>query len=141
MKISGHRIFSVGIFLTFYRFIGFRISEIFWFFMGSNVLVVQSLWIYDPMDCSLPGFSVYGTFKAKILEWVAIPFSSESSQPRDQTQVSWIVGRFFTIWATREAPCFHDNLLHNSIQLHNSIHKIYWLELFIVYLINFIIFM
>ena len=34
-----------------------------------------------------------------MLEWVAIP----SSQPRDQIQDSWIVGRFFTIWATMEA--------------------------------------
>ena len=41
---------------------------------------------------------------ARILEWVAIPFSKESSQPRDQTWVSCIVGRFFTIWATGEAP-------------------------------------
>ena len=134
MKIAGHRIFSVGIFLTFCCFTGFRISEVFWFFMGSKVLVVQSLWICNPMDCSLPGCSVYGILKTKILEWVAIPSSSESSQPRDQTQVSCIVGRFFTIWATREAPCFVDNLF-------NSIHKIYSLELFIVYLINFIIFM
>ena len=35
--------------------------------------------------------------------WVAFPFSRGSSQPRDQTQVSWIAGRFFTSWATREA--------------------------------------
>ena len=35
--------------------------------------------------------------------WVAIPFSEGSSLPRDQTRVSWIAGRFFTIWATREA--------------------------------------
>ena len=31
----------------------------------------------DPMDCSLPGFSVHGIFQARVLEWVAIPFSSE----------------------------------------------------------------
>ena len=37
-----------------------------------------------------------------MLEWVAIPFSTESSQPRDRTQVSCIAGRFFTIWVTRE---------------------------------------
>ena len=40
----------------------------------------------------------------RILQWVAIPFSWGSSQPRDQTPVSCIAGRFFTIWATREAP-------------------------------------
>ena len=54
------------------------------------------------MDCSPPGFSVHGILQARILEWIAIPFSRGSSQPRDQTQVSHITGRFFTIWA-REA--------------------------------------
>ena len=46
------------------------------------------LTLYDFMDCSLPGSSVHGIFQARILEWVAISFSRESSQPRDQTQVS-----------------------------------------------------
>ena len=50
------------------------------------------------MDCSPLGFSVHGILQARILEWVAVSFSKESSQPRDQTQVSRIVGRFFTIW-------------------------------------------
>ena len=50
----------------------------------------------DPMDCSLPGSFVYGILQARILEWVAFPFSRRSSQPRDQTQVSLIAGRFFT---------------------------------------------
>ena len=49
----------------------------------------------DPMDCSLPGSSVHGIFQARILEWAAISFSKGSSQPRDQTQVSCIVGRCF----------------------------------------------
>ena len=44
------------------------------------------------------------TVQARILEWVAIPFSRGSSQPRDWTQLSCIAGRFFTSWATREAP-------------------------------------
>ena len=55
----------------------------------------------DPMDCSLPG-SIHGIFQARILEWVAISFSRGSSRPRDRTQVSRLVGRCFTIWATRE---------------------------------------
>ena len=55
------------------------------------------------MDCSLPGSSVHGILQARILEWVAFPSSRGSSQPRDQTQVYHIVGRFFTSWATREA--------------------------------------
>ena len=48
-------------------------------------------------------YPVHGIFQARILEWVAIPFSRGSSQPMDRIQVSLIAGRFFTIWATREA--------------------------------------
>ena len=55
-----------------------------------------------PWAVALPGSSVHGIFQARILEWVAISFSRGSSQPRDRTQVSWIAGRCFTIWATRE---------------------------------------
>ena len=54
------------------------------------------------MDYTLPGSSVLWDFP-RILDWVAIPFSRGSSQPKDPTQVSCIAGRFFTIWATREA--------------------------------------
>ena len=60
--------------------------------------------LLTPMDCSLPGSSVHGIFQARILEWVAISFSRGSYWPRVWTQVSCIAGRFFTIWATREAP-------------------------------------
>ena len=42
----------------------------------------------NPMDCSLPGFSIRGIFQARGLEWVAISFSRASSRPRDRTQVS-----------------------------------------------------
>ena len=52
------------------------------------------------MDSSLPVSSVYGILQARILEWVAFPFSKGSSQPRDWTQVPHIAGRFFTSWAT-----------------------------------------
>ena len=61
----------------------------------------------DPMDCSLPGSSIHGIFKARVLEWVAIAFSRGSPWPRDGTQVSGIVGRRFTIWATREVYYYH----------------------------------
>ena len=57
----------------------------------------------DPMNYSLPGSSIHGIFQARVLEWVAISFSRRSSQPRDWTQVSRIVGRCFTVWATRVA--------------------------------------
>ena len=56
-----------------------------------------------PVDCSPPGSSAHGILQARTLEWVAILFSRRSSQPRDQTQVSLIAGRFSTVWATREA--------------------------------------
>jgi hypothetical protein len=49
------------------------------------------------MDYILPGSSVHGILQARILEWVAIPFSRASFQPRDQTWVSCIIGRFFTV--------------------------------------------
>ena len=56
----------------------------------------------DPMDCSLPGSSVHGVLQARVLEWVAISFSRGSFQPRDQTRISCIAGRCFTLWTTRE---------------------------------------
>ena len=61
------------------------------------------------VDCSLSGSSVHGII---ILQWVAISFSRGSSQPRDRTPVSCIVGRFFTVWATRETlSCLRTYLL------------------------------
>ena len=56
----------------------------------------------NPMDCSLPSSSIHGILQARILEWIAISFSRGSSRPRDWTQVSHIVGRCFTMWATRK---------------------------------------
>ena len=72
--------------------------------LNFKVLVTQSCpTVCDPMDCSPPGSSVHGVLQARTLEWVAISFSRGSSQPRDWTQISCIAGRFFTIWAIREA--------------------------------------
>ena len=63
-----------------------------------KVKVTQScLTLCVPTDHSPPGSSVCGILQARILEWVAIPFSRGSSQPRDETQVSHIAGGFFTI--------------------------------------------
>ena len=47
--------------------------------------------------CDLIDYAVHGILQARILEWFAIPFSRGSSQPRDQTQISRIAGRFFTV--------------------------------------------
>ena len=62
------------------------------------MLVTQLCWtLCDSWwGCSPPGSSVHGILQARTLEWVATPFSRGSSQPRDWTQVSHTVGRFFT---------------------------------------------
>ena len=64
-----------------------------------NVKVAQSC----PTLCNPMDYTVYGILQARILEWLAFPFSKGSSQPRDWTQVTCIAGRFFTSWATKEA--------------------------------------
>jgi len=58
-------------------------------------VVSDSLW---------PHGILHGILQARILEWVAFPFSRGSSQSGDQTQVSCIADGFFTNWAIREAP-------------------------------------
>ena len=63
-----------------------------------KVKVTPFLTLWDPVD-----YTVHEILQTRILEWVTFPFSRESSQPRDQNQVSHIVGGFFTSWATREA--------------------------------------
>ena len=75
-----------------------------------------------PLACSLPGSFVHGIFQARVLEWVAIPFSRVSSWPRDWTQVSCIVGRFFTIWATMKTrvTCY---AIENSWKKQNPVLK------------------
>ena len=64
----------------------------------SEVKVAQSYpTLCDPMD-----YTVHGILQARILEWVALPFSRASSKPRNHTQVSRIAGRFFASWAKGE---------------------------------------
>ena len=67
---------------------------------NSCSILSNSLW---PKDCSPSSSSVHGVLQARILGWVAFPSSGALPLPRHPTQVSCIVGRFFTIWATREA--------------------------------------
>ena len=57
----------------------------------------------SPTLCDSIDLTVHEILQARILEWVAFPFSRGSSQPRDQTQVSHIAGGFFTSWDIREA--------------------------------------
>ena len=59
---------------------------------------LSHLTLCNPMD-----YTVYEILYARILEWVAFPFSRGSSQLTDQSQVSHIAGEFFASWATRKA--------------------------------------
>ena len=71
------------------------------------------------MDCNLPGSSVHGILQARMLEWVAISYFRGSSPPGDGTQVFYIAGRFFTVWATGEAQC-----LYSSVNILTVLHSI-----------------
>ena len=72
-----------------------QVTSQWWKWNESHSVVSDSLWPY--------GLYVHGILQAKILEWVSVPFSRRSFQPRDGTQVSHFEGGFFTSWATREA--------------------------------------
>ena len=88
-----------------------------------KVLVAQlCLTLWDPMDYSPSGSSVHGILQARILEWVAIPFSRGSSWPRDQTQVSYIAR------AIRE-----DHLIKSGIEIIGSLRP--WEGYFISHLL------
>ena len=79
---------------------------------GTWVLVTQLHPTFsNRMDCSSPGSFVLGILQARILEWVAIPCSRGLCRPRDQTQVSCMVGRFFTGWVTREVIYLNLNIM------------------------------
>ena len=80
----------------------FRTSEV------KVAVMSNSLWPHGLQPTRL--FSPWNS-PARILEWVAIPFSRECSRPRDGTWVSHITGRFFTIWATREAHAAYGILI------------------------------
>ena len=71
----------------------------------------------DPVDCSLPGSSVHGISQARILEWVAISFSSWSSKCRDQTSVSCIGRPILYHWTTRETSQWHVTRTKDSKKL------------------------
>ena len=83
----------------------------------------------DPTDCSPPGSSVREILQATILEWVATPLSRGSSRPRDETWVSCIAGRFFTIGATfrnMSGATLHLQGLHsNDYQYTNVAQQIF----------------
>ena len=79
--------------------------------------MLNYVWLFvTPMDYSSSGSSIHGFLQARILEWVAIPFSRESSWSRGQTSLSCIAGRFFTVWATREAIYIYIYIYICSVQ-------------------------
>ena len=94
----------------------FFYNEVLWYhYCGSSVVLVAQLCptLCDPADCSPSVSCVHGILQARIVEWIAIPFSRGSSQPRDRTLVSCIAGKLFTIWAMgktyhywEEVKCF-----------------------------------
>ena len=111
-----------------------------------KVLVAQScLTLCDPMDCSPPGSSIHGICQARILEWVSMPSSRWLLQPRSQTCVSCIAGRFFTteplvkppydlvvqslspVWLCDPMDCRHQDSL--SITISQSLLKVMSIEL------------
>ena len=71
----------------------FKAGETFCIYESESVVTQSCPTLSDPVDCSLPGSSVHGILQARILEWIAIPFSRGSSRPRNRTWVSLIVGR------------------------------------------------
>ena len=79
----------------------------------------------DPLDCNPPGSSVHGILQARILKWVAFPFSRGSSQPRYWIWVSCVTGRFFYHWDTRELGALSRDLQLSFLQ---SIFFICWLK-------------
>ena len=92
------------------------------------VLVTQLCPILcDSMDCNMPGFSVHWILQARILELVAILFFRGSSWLTEWIWVTCIVGRFFLIWATREALyvslLFSHSVMTDSLQLHELQHS------------------
>ena len=90
-------------------------------------MLLFSCWVvshsfYDPMDCSLPGSSVYGDLQARILEWVAISSSRRSSWPRDWTRISCIGRWAFYHWATRKALYIY---IHTHTYTHTHMYITY----------------
>ena len=74
-------------------------------------------------------YTVHEIFQVRTLEWVAISFSRGSSWPRDQTGVSQITGRFFSVWTTWEAPtCLSANHIFISCQV--FVLSISWISQF-----------
>ena len=96
-----------------------KVSESEWKSLN-HVQLFATLW-----TVACPGSSVHGIFQARIPEWVAIPFSRESSQPRDQTQVNHMTKQFHAwvyTWKKKKKntnskryiyPCVHSSFIYS----------------------------
>ena len=82
--------------------------------------------ICDPID-----YTIHEILQARILEWVAFPFSRASSKLRDWTQVSCIAGRFFISWATRDS-CYGLNAM--KLRLCHLLNLMLWSSDFVTFL-------
>jgi len=94
-----------GYILSYVIYIWYILSHIYIYIHTYTYIYLRDVKVARscPTHCEPIDYTVHGILQARILEWVAFPFSRGSSQPRDQTQVSHIAGGFFTSWATREA--------------------------------------
>ena len=91
-----------------------------------KVLVAGScLTLCNPVDCSPPGSSVHEILQARIMEWVAIPFSRRSSRPRNRTQVSCTAGRFFIT----EPPGSASQNVFNEIKTELRVNRNFYSDL------------
>ena len=86
----------------------------------------MSMTLCDPVDCSLPGSSVHGSFQASILEWVAISFSRRSSRPRDWTQVSLIIGRHLASEAPGKPHNYHTIYAYHACWFGCLLSSLHW---------------
>ena len=90
------------------------------------------IWLWDPIDYSPPGSSVHGIFHVHGMEWVAMPSSRGSSQPREQTHifcVSCIGGWILYHWATWEAHVLEHTLGASKISKSQQRHLHLWLSM------------
>ena len=107
------------------------LGRVLYYTVKMTASVFQScLTLCNPTDGSPPGSSVHGILEARTLEWVAIPFSRGSSSSRGRTWVSCIAGRFFTVWATREASILFKYPFHEFINKNHTEPKVTTFSLF-----------
>ena len=83
-----------------------------WYSIVKSLIIYHCEWVSESSQLCLTlsylmDYRVHGILQTKILERIAIPFSRGSSQSRNRTQVSYIAGRFFTSWTTKEALIYH----------------------------------